>query len=90
MWQGVFTMLSSSVGMNKTRFRLLGGRTTGIEGRISCHKQSCATLFSLACCPFIYMNLQPFFTVQGHPLESLFQKEICLNLDENCHVTSLS
>lgn len=58
-------------------------------GRISCHRQSCVTLFALARCPFIYMNLQPFFTVRGHPLESLFQKEICLNFDENCCVTSL-
>lgn len=59
-------------------------------GRISCRRQSCATLFALARCLFIYVNLQPFFTVRGHPLESLFQKEICLNFDENCHVTSLS
>lgn len=90
MWQNMFTMLSSEICQDKTRFWLLGRRMTGIGGRISCCRQSCVTLFALAGCPFIYMNLQPFFTVRGHPLESLFQKEICLNFDENCHVTSLS
>lgn len=49
-------------------------------GRISCHRQSCVSLFALAKCPFIYVNLQPFFSVQGHPLESLLQRKIVQTL----------
>lgn len=51
-------------------------------GRIPRRRQSCVSLFALAKCPFISMNLQPFFAARGHPLESLLQRKCVQTLME--------
>lgn len=64
MRQSVFSMLSSGVCQNTTRFWLLGGRTTGMKGGISCHRQSCATVCS-GILPFYLYELAAIFHCAG-------------------------
>lgn len=74
LWQNTSTMLSSGVCQDKTRFWCLGSRRTGVGAEFLVTGRA-VWVFALAKFPFIYVNLQPFSSVQGHPLESLLQRK---------------